>query len=304
MLAATATAGMIAAPLAGAEAEPVAVETTTLGSQGKLVDGTVIQGWTVTDLKQSSDTIPHPVAGTLWEVTATDQAIQGSVTPIVSNFNVRASDGTTYRALWGAATPQGVNPATIAQGQETSGKIYFDVTGPAPDTVVYNAGGQDLLVWTEPPASSSTGSSPSTYRSYPAQSPASAAPAEAATETPEGTATPAATETLPEGSQGTPLPEGSQGTPLPEGSQGTPIVEGAPAPAASGAPVPAAAGTPVPPAQGTPVPPAQGAPVPPAQGAPAPAAGTEGAPLPAGSQGTPVPAGDEVPTPVIYAPAP
>ncbi len=76
MLAATATAGMIGAPLALAEAEPAAVETTTLGSQGKLVDGTVIQGWTVTDLKQSSDTIPHPVAGTLWEATATDQAIQ------------------------------------------------------------------------------------------------------------------------------------------------------------------------------------------------------------------------------------
>lgn len=264
MLAATATVGLIAAPLAAAEAESAAVQTTTLGSQGKLVDGTVIQGWTVTDLKQSSDTIPHQVVGTLWEATATDQAIQGAVTPIVSNFNARASDGTTYRALWTAATPQGVNPATIAQGQETTGKIYFDVTGPTPDTVIYNAGGQDLLVWTQPPASSSTGSSPSTYSSYPAQSPATAAPAEAATEAPEGTtAAPAATgtEALPEGSQGTPLPEGSQGTPLPEGSQGTPVVEGAPA-------------------------------------------GTEGAPLPAGSQGTPAPAGDEVPTPVIYAPAP
>jgi len=49
-------------------------------------------------------------------------------------------NGETYRVLFGAATPQGVNPATIAQGQQTTGKLYFDVTGAEPDSVVYNAG--------------------------------------------------------------------------------------------------------------------------------------------------------------------
>ena len=46
----------------------------------------------------------------------------------------------------GAATAQGVNPATIAQGEKTTGKVYFDVTGDKPTTVVYNSGGRDLLV--------------------------------------------------------------------------------------------------------------------------------------------------------------
>ena len=46
-----------------------------------------------------------------------------------SDFNARARNGETYRVLFGAATPQGVNPATIAQGQQTTGKLYFDVTG-------------------------------------------------------------------------------------------------------------------------------------------------------------------------------
>ena len=276
IFAATATAGFIGVPLAAAEpTEPEAtqtgptVQTQTLGSQGKLVDGAVIQGWTVTNLQPSSDAIPHPVTGTLWEATASDQAIQGSATPIVSNLNARAANGQTYRSLFGVATAQGVNPSTLTQGQETSGKVYFDVTGASPDSVVYNAGGQDLLAWTQPPASSS--SSPA---AAPAEAPATEVPEAPAAEAPEGTAAaPAAT--------GTEAPEGSQGTPLPEGSQGTPIEPAEAAPA--------------PPAEGTPAQPAQGEPVP---------ARTEGVPQPAVSHGTPLPAGDEAQTPNTYAPTP
>jgi hypothetical protein len=236
--------------------------TQNLGSQGELVDaaGNIVQGWTVSDLKVSSDTIPHPVNGTLWEATATDQAIQGGVTPIVSNFNARARDGETYRVLFGAATTQGVNPATLAQGEKTSGKIYFDVTGASPDSVVYNAGGQDLLVWVQAPASSGSGSSSgSSTRWSPGYSSgsgsntsSSATPSTPATASP-APAQPAAVEGAPgtqatEGSQGTPLPAGSQGTPLPEGttatpagSQGTPLPEGTqgqPMPAGTGAAAP------------------------------------------------------------------
>jgi Domain of unknown function (DUF1942) len=92
-----------------------------------------------------TDRIPQPVAGTLWEATATDDAIEGSATPIVSNLNARARSGETCRVLFGVATPQGVNPATLPQGQETTGKVYFDVVGDSPDSVVYNAGDQDVL---------------------------------------------------------------------------------------------------------------------------------------------------------------
>jgi hypothetical protein len=275
VLAAAATAGavgLITAPISSAED----VTTTTVGSQAKLVDGNVIQGWTISDLRPSSDAIPYPVAGTLWEATATDEALQGSVTPIVSNLNARARSGEAYRVLFGVATPQGVNPATIPQGEKTSGKVYFDVTGAAPDAVVYSAGGQDLLAWAQaaptprqggtqwtPPARSQTSPAPAATPATPAPAAAPAAPgttpapaAPAATPVPAapGAPMPASAEVapgapLPAGSQGTPLPAGSQGTPLTAGSQGTPTaagVEGAPAPAGT-------TPTPLPPAgQGTP----------------------------------------------------
>ena len=122
--------GFLGAPTALAEGPTAAA----IGSPAKLVDadGNVVQSWTITGLKTSSDVIPYPVAGTLWEATATDEAVMGGVTPIVSNLNARAGDGENYRVLFGVATPQGVNPATLAQGQKTTGKVYFDVTGAAP----------------------------------------------------------------------------------------------------------------------------------------------------------------------------
>ncbi|WP_131809267.1 MPT63 family protein, partial [Mycolicibacterium setense] len=152
--AAFAAAAIAAAAIVGsapmALADDSAVTTASLGSQAKLDNGA--QGWTVTDLKPSTDTINYQPRGTLWEVTATNEALEGSVTPIVSNFNIRAADGQNYRALFQVPSTQGVNPATLAEGQKTSGKIYFDVTGAQPSTVVYNAGGHDLLVWDKPAA--------------------------------------------------------------------------------------------------------------------------------------------------------
>ena len=283
------------------------VNTTHLGSQAELTDGNVVQGWTVTGLKVSTDTIPYQPQGTLWEATATDKAIQGSAQPIVSNFNARARDGQTYRALFGVPTAQGVNPAAIAQGQQTSGKIYFDVTGSTPDSVVYATNATDLIVWvTPPPAPSGGAAAASGTRTY--QAPAATAPSTSSTETsttetpaaPAGaeSTTPAPT-TVPAGSQGTPLPEGTAETaPVPAGSQGTPLPEGQPgltpagvqeAPAA--APAPAAEGTAPAPAavEAAPAPAAEGAPVVPAE---------------AGSQGTPLPEGAApTTTPVIAPPA-
>jgi Domain of unknown function (DUF1942) len=285
--------GIISAPITLAE-----TTTQTIGSEGKLVDGNVIQAWTISDLKPSTDVIPYQPIGTLWEATATDEAIQGAATPIVSNLNARAESGQTYRALFGVATPQGVNPATLGQGQETTGKVYFDVTGGKPESVVYNAGGQDLLVWVQPPPSPPrTGTRSSTP--YQSASPVTSAPATTTPAPAAAEATPAPTTTTPvapppAGSQGTPLPAGSQGTPLPAGSQGTPLPPGSEItpvpPPPAGAPRPASV-------QGAP---AQ-APVPAPEGMPAPE-GSQGTPLAPGSEATPVaPATTTTPVP---APAP
>lgn len=295
--------GLAAAPTAAAD-----VTVTTLGDEAELVNGAVVQGWTVTDLKPSSDVIPHPVHGVLWEATATDNAIAGRVTPIVSNFNARARNGETYRVLFGAATPQGVNPSTLAQGQKTTGKLYFDVTGAQPDSVVYNAAGTDLLLWVTPlPAPSGGSNSRSTWTPGGTTGGAGAAGGSSPTDVTvpggEVPAVPASTGTLPgvaevpTGSSGTPLPAGSQGTPVgtpapapgtdssvvpPAGSQGTPVGTPAPAPGVAAAEVPHAGGS-----QGIPAAPgASPASAAPAAVAPAPA-GEPVPAAPAGSQGTP-----------------
>ena len=245
VLATAAIVGIIGAPLASAED----VTTTTIGNQNQLIDGDVVQGWTISDLRPSSDLIPYPVAGTLWEATATDEAIQGSATPIVSNLNARARSGQTYRVLFGVATPQGVNPATIGQGDKTTGKVYFDVTGDSPDAVVYSAGDQDLLAWAQPvstPRQARTQWSPPAHTAAspaPAATPATPAPAAAPAVTPAGGAPmPASAESTPggptAGSQGTPLVAGSQGTPLPVGSQGTPAAPATPVTSVPPAPRP------------------------------------------------------------------
>lgn len=269
-LVAVAAAAAAAATLATAAAASADAEVQYLGQPGELVNGDIVQHWTVTDLKPSSDVIPYQPAGTLWEATATDEAIAGYVTPVVSNLNARAANGDTYRVLFGVATEQGVNPSTLAQGEKTTGKIYFDVTGEEPDSVFYSDGGPDALLWLEAPPAPATGSGASSGSSYGGQaSPAVSGTAETAppdtVATPaEGTATPAP-EAMPAGSSGTPLPEGSSGTPLPEGSTGTPLPTDA-ATAETG-PAPTAAAV-----------------------APAPH-GSSGTPLPAGSSGTPLPEG-------------
>ena len=272
--------GFVGTPIAAADD----LTTTTIGNEARLTNGNVVQGWTITDLKASTDQIPYPVAGTLWEATATDQAIEGSVTPIVSNLNARAKSGETYRVLFGVATPQGVNPSTLAQGQQTTGKVYFDVVGDTPDSVVYNAGGHDLLVWVQPPPQLPTQRGGGSYSSSPTTSTTPATPG-AVPGAPIGAeAVPAPGAVLPAGSAGTPIPAGSQGTPI-AGSQGTPVpgtTPMTPAPLGTeGAPQPASVqeGTAPTGSQGTPLP------------AGAPAAAAPGAPAPAGAAGTPAVAG-------------
>lgn len=135
-----------------------------LGQQGQIVDGGSVQGWTITGLQPSADPIPYQPGGALWEATATDQAITGGAVPFIPAFSARAANGDDYRSLFQVPTAQGVNPSGLAQGQSTTGKLYFDVTGESPDSVVYTDDGQDRLTWVQPPPSAegvpSTGYSP------------------------------------------------------------------------------------------------------------------------------------------------
>ncbi len=122
-----------------------------LGSELTMTDtvGQVMLSWAVSDLKPSTDVMPgYPVAGKLWEATATVKAIQGSVTPAISQFNAVAPNQAAYRVLWQIASPTNISGATIPQGAQATGKIHFDVTGPSPTTVTMNNGMEDLMVWT------------------------------------------------------------------------------------------------------------------------------------------------------------
>ena len=142
--------GLSIALAPSAVASPTDPTTDTLGGWNRLIDdgGAVITIWRVGDLKPSTDTIPgYPLAGKLWEATATVRAAKGTVTPIIPDFDARSANGVNYPVLWQAATPAGISGATIPQGARSTGKLYFDVTGPSPTQVAYNTGGTDLLVW-------------------------------------------------------------------------------------------------------------------------------------------------------------
>ncbi|MCB0933123.1 MAG: MPT63 family protein [Mycobacterium sp.] len=155
--AAAGAAGLAGAAAAWAEGVDPAVQ--PLGQQGEVVDGGSVQSWTVTGLQPSVDAIPYQPGGVLWEATATDQAVAGGAIPLIPAFSARAANGDDYRALWQVPTALGVNPSGLAQGQSTTGKLYFDVTAAVPDSVVYTDDGQDQLIWVQPPPSAETGPS-------------------------------------------------------------------------------------------------------------------------------------------------
>ena len=240
--------------------------------------------WTVTQLQPSRDSIPFQTAGTLWEATATASPVNGGV-PVVPGFAARGG-ADDYPVLWPVPTALGVNPSALPAGGTATGKLYFDVVGPAPTSVVYSSNGHDTAVWVQPPPAPagqpSAGSSPAPYSmgAAPAATPkvtAPAAPAAPAATGSSGTPLPAAS-----GSSGTPLPaENSATTPLPAGSSGTPAT-GTQAPAASSSPAASPAPAAASPAA-TPNSPA-------AAPAPTTAAGSAGTPLTAPTT-TVVPAG-------------
>ena len=142
----TVALGLAAAPAAAA-GPPIVGK---LGQGLTMTDsvGQVQLSWTVSGLKPSADPMPgYQVAGKLWEATATVKALRGPVTPAISQFNAVAPNQAAYRVLWQVASPVNISGATIPQGATATGKIHFDVTGPAPTTVTMNNGMEDLLIW-------------------------------------------------------------------------------------------------------------------------------------------------------------
>ena len=101
-------------------------------------------GYTIKNLKPSRDVVPYPVAGRLYEANATTTAVVGTVTPQIVNFIARSPGGADYRVLPTVSTLSG---APLGQGASASGKLYFDVVGENPDSVIYNADFQDQLGW-------------------------------------------------------------------------------------------------------------------------------------------------------------
>ena len=122
------------------------------GSQERLNDrvteGPMI-GYTVRDLSPSSDPVPHN--GQLYEATVTVDAFGSWATPMVHMFNARAENSAMYRVLADA----GVGGAVPPGGSQT-GKLYFDVVGDVPNSVVYNDGVRDLLAWVPGPPEGGT----------------------------------------------------------------------------------------------------------------------------------------------------
>ncbi len=122
-------AGTVVPASAASNIKPFGHGETLIGPNG----GPMIT-YTVDGLNPSSDAVPHN--GQLYEATVTSE---GGV-PVMPMFNARAESGANYRVIGGSVP----------------GKIYFDVVGDVPNSVVYNDGVQDLLTWIPGPPEGGT----------------------------------------------------------------------------------------------------------------------------------------------------
>src|SRR4051812_24967893 len=109
-----------ALPLAGATSN---IKVMGVAETLKDLNGPLIS-YTVTGLMPSTDPVPYPVAGRLYEATVKADAPVGTVMPAVWDFNARAESGANYPAL---ANVSSFSAAPIGQGGSTTGKVYFDV---------------------------------------------------------------------------------------------------------------------------------------------------------------------------------
>jgi len=119
-------AGVCAAPAWATDSVRVFGEQETLNGP----NGLPYIGYAVGTLKPSSDPVPHN--GKLYSAKLTIDGFGGNYPPFIERFGARAESGDFYPAIWGASN---------------GGKLYFDVVGDIPNSVVFNDGTRDLLAW-------------------------------------------------------------------------------------------------------------------------------------------------------------
>jgi uncharacterized protein DUF1942 len=156
---AAAAGGIAVASVFAATPASAAPNIQGFGTSEPLIDGPLVTNYTVSNLQPSNVAIPgYTPKGTLYQADVTARSDGGLVTPMVNNFIARGPNGQNYRVIDKVGAPNGLNPAPIAQGNESTGTLYFDATGAPPNGVVYNDGMQDVLMWTSnAPGASSPG---------------------------------------------------------------------------------------------------------------------------------------------------
>jgi len=107
------------------------------------IPGVPVIGYTVTNFGPSSAPVPHN--GRLYEATLNVVAFGDWVNPKIEGFIARAESGDGDPVLRNA--PGGINPGQIPPGGSTTGKLFFDVIGDTPNSVVWNDGTRDILGW-------------------------------------------------------------------------------------------------------------------------------------------------------------
>jgi Domain of unknown function (DUF1942) len=144
------------------------------GTSEPLIDGPLVTNYTVSNLQPSSVAIPgYTPKGTLYQADITARSDGGVITPMVNDFIARGPNGQNYRVIDKVQAPGSLNPAPIPQGSESTGTLYFDVTGAPPNGVVYNDGMQDILIWTSNvPGASAPGAVPNSPAAPPSATPA------------------------------------------------------------------------------------------------------------------------------------
>lgn len=115
------------------------------GDQIRVIDtvGNPVIGYTVTDFGPSSADVAHN--GQLYAATLTVQAYGAPANPAIIMFNARAQSGEGYPAI--LEGPDVITAASVPARSTSSGKLYFDVTGDIPNSVVFNDGMRDIFAW-------------------------------------------------------------------------------------------------------------------------------------------------------------
>ncbi len=133
-LAAAAAATAVAVGFGAVTAAPASATDNikTFGEQERLngPNGFPFIGYTVFNLAPSNDPVPHN--GKLYAAKLVVDGFGGNYPPMIERFGARARSGQYYPSIGGASN---------------TSKLYFDVVGVVPNSVVWNDGIRDILAW-------------------------------------------------------------------------------------------------------------------------------------------------------------